>query len=342
MKRLTVSMVLFLVLCFQINPTLALFQNPEEWSHPDIAKLLEKGEVVSMIPMGDYLKSKGKKSEFEGQVYVVTLKNGLKAVFKIFPDNEQQDAFGEVAAYKASLFLGFPKIPPTVLRSIKGQKGSLQLFIESDIDPSAPGAFEEALKQVDPQEVTNLKIFYFIFGQWDSGPHNILILKQKKHTFFIAIDNSAICIHQHVKYGELSFVRMAYSAKLNTNDWNKPFPFDQVKAIMHPTSKALRMTFKDRLPESFYRSFKSYGEPFRYVIYQNTLWRQYPACNGNFLKTYPKYCSEKTRKILKKLNKSILQKIFAHARKAEFLTGDYIQMILDRRDQVLRTCLKED
>ncbi len=56
------------------------------------------------------------------------LEKDIKAVFKSFPLDDQKDAIAEVAAYKASMFLGFPYVPPpTVLREVNKMKGSLQL-----------------------------------------------------------------------------------------------------------------------------------------------------------------------------------------------------------------------
>lgn len=116
--------------------------------------------------MKEHLESCGKKAEFDGEVYFVELDNGLKAVFKSFPQDDLGDAYAEVAAYDASVVLGFPYIPPTVMKTIKDKKGSLQLFVETDIDPLAPGVYEATLKKVSQDDIANLKLFYFVFGQW--------------------------------------------------------------------------------------------------------------------------------------------------------------------------------
>ncbi len=156
------------------------------------------------------------------------------------PKGDLGDAYAEVAAYQASLVLGFPRIPPTVIRKVNGTLGSLQLFIETSIDALAPGVFNATLKEVDPEEVDNLKIFYFVFNQWDSGPHNILIIENQGKKHFVAIDNSGIGNHGHVKYGELPFVRVCYSEDLNTDDWNMPFPFEKAQVIAEPNADGLR------------------------------------------------------------------------------------------------------
>ncbi|HXF91059.1 MAG TPA: hypothetical protein VNJ29_03920 [Candidatus Nitrosotenuis sp.] len=326
--------LLFLFIIFQSvalpSPLLS------SWKKPQIANQLKKEKVISMISMRDYLKSQGKKADFMGNVFLVELANGLRGVFKSFSPDDLGDAYAEVAAYKASLVLGFPYVPPTVIRTIKGKRGSLQLFVETTIDPLAPGVFEQALTEADLDDVANLKIFYFIFGQWDTGPHNILIYDEQGKKRLIAIDNSGIRNHQHVIYGDLPFVRTCYSESLQTNDWGKPFPFDQVQTIANPTPIKLKQIFGTKLPKRFYQSFTSYNQPFCYVIYQNSLWRQYHAFDKSFIKSYTSYCPTKTLSALKKLDLPTLKRIFACAQGADFLTPSYFQAILERRDQVLK------
>lgn len=342
------SRILFLIsiLFFSINPVLAdvkekannpvINTHPENWKNAEIEKLLKKGKVVSMHPMKEHLQSCGKKVEFDGDVFLVELDNGLKAVFKSLPPDDLGDAYAEVAAYQASRALGFPHIPPTVMTKIKGMRGSLQLFVETNIDPLAPGIYETALKEAHAEDIANLYLFYFVFGQWDSGPHNTLIFKDKDKTHLIAIDNSGIRNHQHVTYGSLPFVRVRYSDTLQTNDWDKPFPAEQAKTIENPTSEKLRQALGNIFPDAFYQSVKSYGLPFRYVLYRNSLWRQYHAEDKKFVMSFTNHLSDQTRKSLESLNLTLLKKFFACAKGADFLTPDYLQAILERRDQVLR------
>lgn len=318
------------------HPATKVGTHPDNWKNSEIATLLKKGKVISMRPMKEHLESCGKKVEFDGEVYLVELDNGLKAVFKSFSQEHIGDAYGEVAAYEASVVLGFPHIPPTVMKTIKDKKGSLQLFVETDIDPLTPGVYEAALKEVPAEDVANLKLFYFVLGQWDTGPHNTLIVKDKNKTHLIAIDNSVICIPQHVTYGELPFVKLCHSDRLQTNDGDKPFPFDQAKVIKKPTTEKVRKIFGDTLPDSFYQSIKFYGPTFRYVIYDNCLWKQFHAGDEEFDISFTDHFPDQTRKALEGLNLPMLKKIFASAENADFLTPSYLEAILERRDQVLR------
>lgn len=318
-----------------------LNMHPKNWSNGNLIRLLEKGKVVSMLPMREYLKKVGKKIEtewgmsFEGQIYFVKLDNGIKAVFRPVSEDDIGDAHAEVAAYKASVFLGFPYVPPTIFTSIDGKKGSLQLFVETKVDPLVPEAYEAALEYVTREDMANLKIFYFVFGQWDSGPHNQLIVQESGRTYIIAIDNEGIQKRQHVKYGSLPFVRIRYSDKLATNDAQKPFPFSQVKVIHDPTPEKLKKVFGSSLPESFYKSFNLYSKTLYYVVFQNSLWRQFHATDKSFVLSHTNCLPEKTKKKLQQLTIPVLKKIFLSAKDSDFVTPQYLRAILERRDQVL-------
>jgi len=317
--------------------------HPKNWKNSEIPTLLKQGKVISLCPMKEYLQSCGKRIEYEGNVFLVKLDNGLKAVFKSVPEDEIGDAYAEVAAYQASVVFGFPNVPPTIISQINSMKGSLQLFVETPIDSLKPGVYESALKEASPEDVANLKFFYFVFGQWDTGEHNIVILKNQEKTLLIAIDNSGICNHQHVKYGSLPFVQTRYSDALNTDDWDSPFPFEQAKTIEYPTTEKLQKTFGDAFPESFYQYVDKFYQsdkfrdlPFRYVIYRNCLWWQYNAEDTKFILSFTSNLPDLTREKLKALDLTLLNKIFEDAQGNEFLTQVYLEAILERRDQVLR------
>lgn len=273
---------------FAVATDIPQFSHPKNWSNPDIAKILKTSKIIKIEPMKEVLLSKGKKIEFEGTVFLVTLENALKTVFKSLPVDDQGVAQAEVAAYQAFLVLGFPHVPPTVLREVEGvkgekMKGSLQLYVETPIDLLVKDQYDAVLKDVSPEDQANLRVFYFVFGQWDSGPHNLLAYKDATKTYLIAIDNSGIRNHQHVLYGDLPFVRVLYSDNLETNDWDAAFPFEKAQCIEDPSSENLKATFGNKLPTAFYDSFKSYGQPFRYVLYQNSLWREYHAYDKGFI-----------------------------------------------------------
>jgi hypothetical protein len=301
--------------------------------------------VLSRVPMETFLQNKGYKIDFYGDVYHVTLKGGTEAVFKALLPDDYGDIHAEVAAFKASQFLGFPNIPPTLIRTLNDQTGSLQLYAKPSIDALKPGVYKKALQQVDKDALANLKLFYFVFGQWDSGPHNLIIQQKDNKIQLIAIDNSGIRNKQHVRYGELPFVRFCYSEKLNTKDFDEPFPFDKVKSIPSRSDKQLRLAFGAKLPKADLKRLKNHTGPLQYVIYRNALWIQFHSNNPDFVLAHTHYYPKQSIAALKKLNLAVLKKIFNGAKEAgfndDFITEEYLQGILGRRDQILQAAQKE-
>ncbi|MFN9477600.1 MAG: hypothetical protein ACK57M_04280 [Rickettsiales bacterium] len=147
------------------------FEHPTSWHNPEITQILKTAKVADIKPMKEGLIEQGKKAEFDGQVFLIILENGIKAVFKSLPLDDQGDAKAEVAAYQASVYLGFPYIPPTVLRKINGMRGSLQLFVNTPIDLLKNGEYEKYSIKFSREDKDNLKIFYFVFGKFYSVAH---------------------------------------------------------------------------------------------------------------------------------------------------------------------------
>jgi len=333
-----ITMVIIWIIAFYPSQNIYAheFENPETWSDPAISKILKTSKVVNIKPMKEALLAQGKKSEFDGEVFFVTLENGIEAAFKSLPFDEQGDAAAEVAAYQASLYLGFPYIPPTIFREIKGMSGSLQLFVKTPIDLLAKGRYEQVLQKFSKEDLDDLKLFYFVFGQWDSGAHNLLAYTGGSKIYPVAIDNSGIGNHQYVRYGELPFVRTSYSEKLNTNDWGEAFPFADAKTINDPTEENLRKIFGDKFPESFYKNSQFYNTPLKYIIYQNSLWRQFHAFDKKFVRPYVTNCRYLSNDSINKLDIKTLRSFFTPVKGADFLTDSYFKNILERRDQVLK------
>jgi hypothetical protein len=220
-------------------------------------------------------------------------------------------------------------------------KGSLQLFVDTKIDLLAKGEYQKVLAKASDVDNANLRIFYFVFGQWDSGAHNLLAYDDADKTYLVAIDNSSIRNHQNVKnYGDLPFVRVIYSDKFNTNDYGKPFPFDKAEVIKNPSPENLKKVFGSKLPDAFYENFNYHGQQLKYVIYNNSLWRQYHAFDKSFVRAYADQCPAKTIEALRKLDLVELQEIFAESKGSDFLTPTYLKNILKRRDQVVNKCAK--
>lgn len=287
--------------------------------------------------MRDYLLCHEKTVEFDNPVFLLTLESGIKAVFKPCPADEDdlKDFFAEVAAYKACQFMRFDFVPPTVLRTIDGVTGSLQLFIETTIDPLAPGAYEYALEHSHPDDIANLKIFYFVFGQWDTGPHNLLMGTEGNFVKLFAIDNAAIGNRQFVQYGQLPYVCVWYNEKFNTSDYDQPFPFDAPHCIKKPTEGVLTTHFKGCVPQSICRRLAR-KKVLHYILYHDALWVQFHGGDDSFEKSCTHYYPNGTIERLKLLTFNLLKdQIFDHAIHSHLVEADFLDAILDRRNQIL-------
>lgn len=309
------------------------YAHPDSWNNPKILEILKTSKISSMESMRDYLSRTKKSISFNNKnVFLVTFEGGIKAVFKAFPKDDQSEAQAEVAAYNASLHLGFPKIPPTVLRELDGKKGSLQLYVDTKIDLGQEGQFNEFIKTVSKDDLANLNLFYFVFGQWDTDPHNVMGYQAGAHSYLIAIDNADIADPQHVRYGERPFVKVIDSKALDTQDFDKPFPFDQAKLERIDT---LKKTYAEKLPKSFYTRFKV--KQLSYVVHRNAFWRQFYVFEKDaVIQPFSPYAPPATLEKLKALDKKAIKDIFNVGEKIEFLTDEYVDSILGRRDQVLR------
>lgn len=289
-----------------------------------ITAILKNAGVLSMQPMSEHLKEQGKAMDFSGEVWLATLEGGVQAVFKT--PYESLDADAEVAAYKASVFLGFPHVPPTVVRTIDGIYGSLQLYIDTNIDLLVDDNYNKVLKCVKADEIDKLNLFYFIFGQWDTGPHNLLAYTSADETHLVAIDNSGIKNRQNVLYGNLPYVRLFYNDAFNTDDFDQPFPFSDAETI---TADEMKKRFGNKLPETFYENHV-HSQNIRFVLYKNSIWIQYHASDDDFMKSYVARPSDEMLAAIRKIDLQALHDIFGE-RADEF----DLQGILDRRDQVL-------
>lgn len=345
------TLCFFLYLLLTFNPT-ALFGMPNDahFNKEKTCAALKTLPIQDIVPMRDFLKTNNRTANFENAVFLVTFKNiekkgkteEIKGVFKPVPADDTGDAHAEVAAYKASVLLGFPEVPPTVLRTINGQLGSLQLYVEPAIHINEE-QYADVLQMATKEDVANLKLFYFVFGQWDSGGHNIIVSKDliTQKIQLNAIDNSGIRNRQYVQYGKPPFVRLAYSDTLKTNDWHRPFSFEDVNIINTINTTDLQNIFGHHFPASIYQRLLKMKKPIHYVLYKNSLWIQHHKEDSSFVISHTNYYPSTTIEALKKLNKKALKAIFAEAKRVDFLTEDYLDAILERRDQIMdRVCSK--
>ncbi len=308
------------------------WQNPQTWKNLDIATYLQNAPIISQEPMTTYLHQNGFEADFSNEVYVVTLANGSKAVFKPIPNPENHSAYAEEAAYKASVVLSFPYIPPTIIRTIGNQTGSLQLFVTPDVDLLKEGAFLSFLQQIDEEAFALLKIFYFVFGQWDTGAHNLLSIKQNTKTVPICIDNAGIKDIQIGHYGQMPFVAVYPNNPIITHLPSVPEKIDQASSLLESNLSYGTLEHLDPIAKD-----PSLNKRRRFFSAQKILWCQhyYYYEEEDAILPFSDFLPTKARKALQKLDLKPLKTIFTEEAQKRFASPLYLNTILQRRDEVL-------
>jgi|SRR3990170_7315401 len=126
--------------------------------------------------------------------YVLHLRGGQKALFKPL----ETGGGSEILAYQTSKILGFPSVPPTVLRKTSWGLGSVQQWIRGKERDPVSRALLEAVKlqkrlkgkTIPPilKQWREMKVFDFLIGNYDRAPGNFKWDSRANH--LVAIDNA--------------------------------------------------------------------------------------------------------------------------------------------------------
>lgn len=279
-----------------------------------IEKILSRQNIKSLQPFKDFAAQQNKKFEADNTIFLVTFDNGVKAVFKPGEEN-----ISEVIAYKASqLFHKYRLVPPTVYRQIGDEHGSLQLYVETDIDLLKENTHifsGNYWDKINQEQINYMKMFYFIFGQWDINAGNQLIVKNNDTYTLALIDNSGIANLQQVQYGDYAFIRCGYSDNRN-DSWDEPFPFDNPQELNNISLNEIKELFSDYMTtariEKFWNRFKN--KQMNYCLWRNSLWIQYYKEGENKSPLYIEKYSEALIKDIEKIDHKILEDIWLDAK----------------------------
>ena len=229
--------------------------------------------------------------------------------------------------------------------------GSLQVYVETDCDLLNPGVFEHVRQNVSSDHFSDLQLFCFVMGQWDTGVHNLLAVKenpedvQEKAMRLIAIDNAGIANMQRVRYGEPAFV--CVSDPSNIGDIRKEvFPFADALVMTKPDHAKLREALLQCVPpladDPLVKAMRFYGAaPLHYVVWKGALWRQFHGSNPTdegYLLCKADTISENMKSKLQGLNLKTVRDFFPAGSKealGEACFEDLVHYVLKRRDQVL-------
>jgi len=315
-------------------------------------KQLQEGNIQEAMDMREYLTLKKKIAHFAGEVYLVLLDNGVKAVWKPRKAEELDSAFSEVAAFKASQFLAeytrCHLVPATVMKDYNGRSGSLQWFVESDLDLWIDLDRDRAYAGLKRANLAYGAAFIHVLGQWDTHPGNqIMFFDSNGSTVLALIDNECIVNRKYSRsISERAFTRIAYSDELEMQG-----NFDKAPAsltLKNPSQQAINEALKpfnlpDKQLKGLYEIITDKGvSDLNYIIWKNSLWVQYHQNNKkafpNFVPDTPAWVTE----VYSQLTMDSLRNIFALGVRAfpEHFNQDFFEDILARRDQLLEVTAK--
>lgn len=287
-------------------------------------------QIVSKIPMREFLEKKGHKAHFTSNVYFVELEGGSYGVLKQVDHEHTCGVIAEVAAYKIARFLGLDFVPQTTLYLENGQIGCVQAYVEPLFDLMEGNKYEEVVNQVDPEEWANIQIFYFVFGQWDPDPSNMIATRHEHGVRLVLIDNAAMGYLQKVKYGEHPFV-LYFQDVVPAMAVEPSFPFESVQALP-PDKEVWKKQYGHVLSEDqIGKLCQLRWQDVRFVFWKGHLWRQFGFGQPAHTRLYPK----KTMDLLEKLTLNDLRGFFHNELGFQFQEEHFLD-ILERRDQLLQ------
>lgn len=192
--------------------------------HETIEQRLSTEAIVDVSSLQSYLTKRGISAHPTHDVRIVKLESGLLGVFK-----RGDYHHGEVAAYRASKALGLRLVPPTVYRRVKGMEGSMQFYIEAP-SISKVSNMKSLTKKVGPKAVSDMRLFYYVFGQWDVHSGNQLIASYGDKHYLALIDNSVVLHLTYDTYGGSTFTSKGKNDDLPSLT-GSDFPYDEVQRI---------------------------------------------------------------------------------------------------------------
>ncbi len=234
------------------------------------------GEIKSIVTIQEHLKEIGRPYTGEAEAYYVELENELAGVFK--PDEDPEfpwSSVAEVSMYQLSQKLQTKLVLPTVLRRIRGKKGSFQYYLKDTFDlVDSPDEKKLALAKLTPKRKADMAVLLFIAGQWDRHWGNLLI---DRFGGLALIDNEGILILQMIRYGDHPFVCRGFKREAQGSAPSTDFPFDSPHQLKDPTLEVIKEAFGSYLDqrklENIHSKVGSFvDETLSYVIWNQALW----------------------------------------------------------------------
>lgn len=137
----------------------------------DFEAFLENAEVVSIEELGT---GANKPKRLTLRMGDRTLRGLWKPIQRGPKEWGWESYETEVAAYQVDRMLGLDMVPPTVVKEIDSQKGSLQLWVDGcrlyeDVD----GSSHETVSW--EAQMSRMRVFDILIGNWDRSPRNFMV-----------------------------------------------------------------------------------------------------------------------------------------------------------------------
>ncbi len=261
------------------------------------------------------------------KISVITLESGLKGVFKTGNYH-----YAEVAAYRLSKLLGLYLVPLTVFRTIEGKQGSLQLYIDAP-DLASASDSHTLLKRVGKKAISDMKLFYYVAGQWDTHAGNQIVFKDEEAYRLQLIDNSGMLHRSYSRYGGVTFIEKGENSEV-LSEIGAEFPFDKAITLKGDYYKTIEALFNNYITKAHIKALSCH-ETLTYSIWNHSLWMQRPRSSNQIFR-YTKRYYQSTLNALKCLTKEDLESVWAEWLLVDPKHGhELIKLILARRDEVL-------
>jgi len=264
------------------------------------------------------------------KIKLITLENGLQALFKT-----GEYHYAEVAGYRLSKLLKVFLVPPTVFRDIAGVQGSLQLYIPVPNLASQPNP-SRLLEKAGKKAISDMKLFYYLAGQWDTHYGNQLIAREGKRCRLWLIDNSSMLHRSYSKYRGVTFIEKGMNRNISSYS-SKKFPFDSALTIAGDQASLL---FRPYISSMEHLLSLSRHPELTYIIWNSTLWLAYSSDGPSHIGRYTPHYFSSTLNACMNLTQENLSHVWAELFLVEpSSTKELIELTLVRRDEILEDSL---
>lgn len=315
------------------------YKNAEKIEHD-----LKNSKIIKIEKMIDFLSKEDSADLFTGEneVFVIYFANGLKGVFREEVktncpyDNRSRNA--DILAYRLAKETKLNKVPVTILKTINGMKGTLQIFIEDGKIIKT----ENELQKIDKIELQEKMFFDFLIGNWDNGIHNNLITPDNS---LISIDYEAIFVSLYANNPENSFRLICEKGNF---DITKDVSDIKIKKMTEEKFTELSLINQKKFNElslmgchdcDFFKIRKKAKIGQEYFLYNNKLF--FSSLATLKLNIDYNHCSKNTIQKIKKIDSNMLNRIFKGLDKSflnEDLQSSVHGRILKQKEIIIKNC----